>query len=78
MAIAKIEREMAARGQGCLGKAKDDEPVFILRAQDALAADLVKIWAMRAESHGCSAEKVAEARALADAMAAWTPRKYPD
>lgn len=29
MALAKIERERAARGEGCLGKAKDDEPIFV-------------------------------------------------
>ena len=45
MGLAKIERELAAVGKGCLGKAADDEPVFILRAQDMLAADLVDKWA---------------------------------
>lgn len=78
MALAKIERERAARGKGCLGKAADDEPVFVLRGQDVLAADLVDSWADKAEQCGCNRAKVADARKLAAAMRGWSPRKYPD
>lgn len=78
MATAKIERAMAARGEGCLGKAKDDEPVFILRGQDSLAADLVETWAIRARSLGCHNDKVREAMELAETMRAWSPKKDPD
>jgi hypothetical protein len=34
--LAKLEREAVAQGRGCLGKAADDELVFVLRAQIAL------------------------------------------
>jgi hypothetical protein len=78
MALAKDERAMAAAGKGCLGKAADDEPVFILRAQDMLAPALVEQWANDAERHGCSADKVSEARALARLMRRWPTSKYPD
>lgn len=78
MGLAKIEREMAAKGKGCLGKAADDEPVFILRAQDALAADLVEKWAVEAQGVGCPWPKVHEAKELAKAMREWVPRKNPD
>ena len=78
MALAKLEREMAVRGQGCLGKAADDEPVFTLRAQDAFAAALVEKWANFAEEAGCRPEKVAEARELAKAMRRWPTKKLPD
>lgn len=78
MATAKIERELAANGQGCLGKAKDDEPVFILRGQDLLSDRLVDKWADRAEASGCSPEKVQEARNLAKAMRNYWNRKLPD
>lgn len=78
MATKKTELALAAKGKGCLGKAADDEPLFILRAQDALAADLVFLWAARAESRGCPSEKVTEARALASRMLAWPSRKDPD
>jgi|SRR6185437_1933614 len=40
----------AAEGKGCLGKAADDEPIFILRAQDRFAAPLVRQWAKNLES----------------------------
>lgn len=78
MGLAKIERERAARGEGCLGKAADDEPVFVLRAQDDLAADLVDQWATRASLLGCPHDKVREARELAQSMREWPTRKNPD
>lgn len=78
MGLAKIEREKAAAGKGCLGKAADDEPVFILRAQDMLAADLVDTWATQAKVAGCNWDKVREARELAQAMREWPQRKNPD
>ena len=78
MATAKEEYEKAMRGEGCLGKAADDEPVFVLRAQDKLAPGLIELWAEGAEGHRCAPEKVAEARALAARMRAWPNRKYPD
>lgn len=78
MGLAKIERENAANGKGCLGKAADDEPVFILRAQDALAADLVETWAIQANVAGCPWDKVKEAKQLAQAMREWPGRKNPD
>ena len=78
MGLAKIERELAAAGKGCLGKAADDEPVFILRAQDMLAADLVDKWANEANALGCPWDKVHEAKELAQAMREWPRRKNPD
>jgi hypothetical protein len=68
----------AISGRGCLGKAADNEPVFVLRAQDKLAALLVDDWAEMAEHKGCPKEKVAEAQEIANAMRAWPKRKNPD
>lgn len=31
----------------------DDEPVFILRAQDSLAEPLIEMYQVLADSHGC-------------------------
>ena len=78
MGLAKQERADAAAGRGCLGEAADDEPVFILRAQDLSADALVDLWAENAESNGCDPAKVAEARELAKKMRAWPSRKSPD
>ncbi|MEP6916185.1 MAG: hypothetical protein ABJC89_11090 [Acidobacteriota bacterium] len=61
-----------------LNNAGDDEPIFVLRAQDQLAADVVRQWADAAERAGCAHEKVVEARAVADVMEAWPTRKLPD
>lgn len=81
MATKEIELEKLAAGLGCLGKAADDEPIFILRAQDLTAPAVVRIWAAIAELHGCP--KTLEAGMLADQMEVWqrTHRdraKWPD
>lgn len=78
MGYGKQEREAAAQGKGCLGRAGDNEPVFVLRAQDMLAADLVETWATQASVAGCPGDKVVEARRLAQEMREWPSRKNPD
>lgn len=81
---AKELREATLRGEGPLGKAADDEPVFCLRAQDNLAADLVDQWAIQANAAIPSIggteiqHKVAEARMIADFMRRWPIHKNPD
>lgn len=64
----------------CLIKAADDEPIFVLRAQDALAGQTVRFWAirLREENGGIASPKVVEAFALAAQMDAWPTRKIPD
>jgi len=41
----KDAMEAAARGEGCLGKARDDEPVFIIVGDDATMPAVIKFWA---------------------------------
>ncbi len=63
----------------CLAKLGDEEPYFVLRAQDCEAADLVELWAMRASMSGlCPLDKINEAKQLADAMRRWPVHKPPD
>jgi hypothetical protein len=78
MSTAKETRELAALGKGCLGKAADSEPVFVLRGQDRLAPLLVGMWAASAALYGCPEEKIVEAQALAQQMREWPHRKNPD
>ena len=82
---AKELREATLRGEGPLAKAADDEPVFLLRAQDNLAAALVEKWAILASVAVPSAaednkmhKKVSEARQIADMMSHWHIHKNPD
>ena len=49
----------------------EQEPVFVLRAQDQLAPVVIKIWALLAEGLGTSQEKVSEARLVAEDMEIW-------
>lgn len=89
--MTKLETMLAATGgKGCLGKAADDEPVFVLRAQDVFAALLVRDWAdsverlaaLRGEFTGARKAKIAEARKIALEMDGWRDRhdggKVPD
>lgn len=78
MATKREVLDQAARGEGALGRAADDETVFVLRAQDKLAAAFVLLWADLAEKYGGPADKVADARAISMQMLAWPKRKYPD
>lgn len=82
---AKELREATLRGEGPLAKAHDDEPVFLLRGQDNLAADFVEKWSIHAgllvpsvDIDSAMAKKVSEAKAIAEAMRAWPIRKDPD
>jgi hypothetical protein len=78
MGSARGEIEKAARGEGCLGRAHPDEPVFVLRAQDALFSETVRFWADRAAGVGCLPAKVRGARETADRGDEWSPKKNPD
>lgn len=79
MLTKKEVLEAAMRGEGCLGKAADDEPVFVLRAQDATADDCVERWAIMARTLGSTnTDKLLEAGHIAEAMRLWPNRKIPD
>jgi hypothetical protein len=55
-----------------------DEPKFILRAQDACAADAVRAWAELAKSAGTPLAVVEQALHQADRMEAWPIKKVAD
>lgn len=55
----------------CYANAEPNEPMFILLARDFWAPVLVRGWATFRENAGEDAEKVANARACADAMEQW-------
>ena len=83
MATKQEEMEALAGGRGCLGKAHDDEPIFIIRAQDMFGPLVVEHWCDLVErTMGPDAgPKVHEARRLATAMRKWARenhRKIPD
>jgi len=55
-----------------------NEPVFILKASDELAASTVLDWATRAEKRGVNEEKVRGAITVSAAMRAWPMQGLPD
>jgi hypothetical protein len=66
-------------GPSCLTRAADDEPLFVLRAHDELAPDIVRAWAERYRAHKAKTapltdreyRKYLEALSLAETMDAW-------
>ena len=68
-------------GDSCLAKLKPGEPIFVLRAQDMVAPEIVRAWAIAANSKGTPLRKTDAAMDLADEMDKWTHThgsKVPD
>lgn len=62
----------------CLNKAGDDEPIFVLRAKDPLAAEVVRFWADKATTSGQhESSKIMEAQGLAAQMETWRLGRHP-
>lgn len=78
MLTAKEVILAALRGEGPLGKCAPDEPVFVVRAQDALAAETVERWAIRARAMNVPNDKYQSALSLAEEMRDWHTKKIPD
>lgn len=84
---AKELYDATLRGESILARhARDnpDMPVFLLIAQDNLAAEIVGKWVALAsvmvpsiDFQSISAKKVAEAKQISDAMAAWPIHQNP-
>lgn len=63
--------DAAARGEGCLGRSQDDEPVFVVCARDLLSTQTVLKWEALAEASGVSYEKRKGAIQDAADMTTW-------
>lgn len=69
-----IRKEEILNPESCLNRADPDEPLFVLRAHDITAPDVVRFWAQerlrigKNESHD---EQIREAFALAERMEQW-------
>jgi len=61
----------------CLNKAADDEPVFILRAKDPLAAQTVRLWASMASIGAHENSKIDKALDVAGEMEHWHRLNFP-
>ena len=66
------------RIQDSAKKIPEDEPVFLLRAQDSAAADTVRQWAIFNDQHGGDPELSRLALLQATAMDAWPVHKPAD
>lgn len=77
MATVKQELDRMVRGKGVLGLATD-EPIFILRATDPIAAELVQLWEVRARAANVDHDKCLDARHVYEQFLEWPKRKLPD
>ena len=59
------------------GDMPPDEPVFVLRARDLLAAGAVTCWAQTARALDVPIERINEAMALAEKMRQWPVKQVP-
>lgn len=70
--------ELAAR---VLEKVPEDEPIFIIRAQDAMALSVISTWIVGAIRQGVNLDKVLSAHHHWESIAIWQqehPPKLPD
>jgi len=77
----KHNREDYEQIQDPSGKIPEDEPVFLLRAQDKTAPDTVEMWAARVALEGGDLDIVDHANAHAQLMREWQEEhgcKVPD
>ena len=72
-----LKRDELTNPKSCLNKAADDEPVFVLRAQDFTAPIVIREW-LRINAGTIPFDKAEEARQLIAAMENWPNRKIPD
>lgn len=63
---------------GTLRLVPREEPVFLIRGQDAVGAAAVRAWISLAEQVGAAPEILEKARAQAELMDAWPRKKTPD
>lgn len=66
------------RIQDPAGLIPDDEPVFLIRGQDAIGAAAVEFWAGLNEGHGGDPTLTAQARKQAIKMLEWPTHKLAD
>jgi len=72
VATKALELELNAKGEGCLGRTADDEPIFILCARDRTSSKTVRQWVQNAKDAGCTNEaKLEEALKWAHEAGEW-------
>lgn len=69
---------LTADAQGAAPRIPLDEPVFLIRGQDAVGAQAVRAWAALAEANGAAPDILRVARAHADLMERWPKKKIAD
>lgn len=74
----RVPGEVAITTNGTTRLIPVDEPVFLIRGQDAVGGDAVRAWADLAEANGAAPDITRVARDHAAKMDAWPKKKTPD
>lgn len=76
--VVMTVRDAVTHLRGVRDAGKADEPVFILRGQDILAAEIIMAWVAIALARGVAQAKVNGAAMAANEFYRWPTRKLPD
>ena len=68
---ARTAQQERSQEDSVLNRAKDNEPVFVIVASDAVAVEVIEFWAFLASDNGASSDKIDAALGVARAMLAW-------
>lgn len=71
-----LKRDELKDPKSCLNKAADDEPIFVIRANDPLARKVVQHWAALALERGLHEDKIDAAFRFANTMEAWREQHH--
>lgn len=74
--LAGKEIKRLQRKLNC-GELSPDEPLFVLRGRDILAADVIANWVELAKQVDVPVERVAEAEELLNAVRRWSVKQVP-
>lgn len=66
-----IKRDELSDPSSCLNTAAEDEPLFVLRANDELAPEIIRVWITRSIIRSMHLRRLEEAELLAQKMEAW-------
>ena len=76
--FGQYQNSVALNTNGTVRVIPADEPLFLIRGQDQVSGDVVRVWANFARMHGASQDILDAATAQAALMDQWPKKKVPD
>lgn len=70
------KNEELANPNSCLNRAEEDEPIFVLRANDPLAPSVIRSWTILSVQNHLHTDKLTAAVQLAEKAEEWFQKKH--